>query len=353
MPDEQVIPRETPDVSRHPFPRASGDIQTAVVALVDRLAPLVPVSRQPVLAREIAEVIASRPSSMANNMFVRQSIIRHGTATHDQVIEGLAAWVTVLFDLGNLQHDRERALQPPAVFPDEDVGRLSRAISRSSNGCILAVPHTGSLELFAAHLIDRGFEVGFVYTIGRNPTPTEQWLYRGRSATGATGIPFGRKNTGLAIAGILRRKGVVIMVVDVYPSDKYHGVRVRIFDGDFNHPPGPARFARTGTLVLPGFASRRSGEGLSLTILDPLDDPAGIPVSSATSEFTQRLAVAIEKFTTRQPDAYWLWHPIPNDPYLAVAQRQRPELLRTIADTLPDDEEVALAVEAMSRRLTP
>jgi hypothetical protein len=78
------------------FPRAHGDIQTAVVALVDRLAPVVPVARQPYVARKIAEVIACRPSSMGNDMFVRQSIIRGGTATRAHVIGGLAAWVTVL-----------------------------------------------------------------------------------------------------------------------------------------------------------------------------------------------------------------------------------------------------------------
>lgn len=348
----QFMPRKAPAVPRLPFRREKNDIQTAVVALVDRLAPALPVARQPDLAREIAEVIASRPSSMANNMFLRQSLIRHGTASPEDVIEGLAAWVTVLFDLGNLQHDRQRALRTGIIFPDEDVDRLSQAVSRSMNGCILAVPHTGSLELFVAQLVDRGFRVGFVYTIGRFPTPTEQWLYRGRSATGATGIAFGRRDTGPGISEILRESGVVIMVVDVYPSDRYHGVPVRIFDGDFNYPPGPARFARSGTLVLPGFASRRREEGLSLTIHDPLDSPPESPARGASPEFTQRLAQAIEGFTIRHPDSYWLWHPIPNDPYLAVARRQRPDLLRAVADRPTDDEEVALAVEAMSRRLT-
>jgi len=345
------LSRNAPDVSRHDFRREPGDIQTAVVALVDRLAPVVPVKRQPDLAREIAEVIASRPSSMANNMFLRQSLIRHGTASHENVVEGLAAWVTVLFDLGNLQSGRQRALPGNVNFPDADADRLSQAISRSSNGCILAVPHTGSLELFAAQLVDRGFQVGFVYTIGRFPTPTEQWLYDGRRATGATGIAFGRRNTGHAISEILRKKGVVIMVVDVYPSDKYHGVQVRIFDDHFNYPPGPARFARSGTLVLPGFVSSRGKDGLSMTIQDPLDYPETLPIPRARLEFTQELAESIERFTTGQPDAYWLWHPIPNDPYLAVAHRQRPELLRAIAARPPNDEKVALAVEALSETL--
>lgn len=342
---------ELPGDLRSRFPHTVGDIQTSVVALVDRLAPVVPVSRQPDVARQIAEVIASRPSTMANAMFVRQSLIRHGVASPDDVVEGLAAWVTVLFDLGNLQHDRRRALQMEAILPEEDIDRLAKAISASSNGCILAVPHTGSLELFAAQLIDRGFRVGFVYTIGRSPTPTEQWLYKGRAASGATGIPFGRRNTGHAIADILREKGVVIMVVDVYPSDTYQGVWVRIFDGDFNYPPGPARFARTGTRVLPGYASRRNAKGISMTILDPLDDPAPLPAREAAAEFTQRLASSIERFTAQEPGAYWLWHPIPNDPYLAMAHRQRPELLSSLATMPPDDEEVALAVEALSLKL--
>jgi lauroyl/myristoyl acyltransferase len=340
-----------PEGSRSDFSRAIGDIQTAVVALIDRLAPVVPVSEQPGLAREIAGLIASRPCTMANNMFVRQSLIRHGLASQDDVAEGLAAWITVLFDLGNLQYDRQRALQTGAILPDEDVERLARAISASSNGCILAVPHTGSLELFAAHLIDRGFHVDFVYTIGKSPTPTEQWLYRGRNATGARGIRFGERNTGHAISDVLRAKGVVIMVVDVYPSDKYRGIQVRIFDGNFNYPPGPARFAHTGTRVLPGYVSRRSGEGISMTILDPIGHPSELPAREAASEFTQRLATSIERFTARHPDAYWLWHPIPNDPYLAMAHRQRPDLLSVLAARPPEDEAMALAVEEMGSQL--
>jgi len=334
------------------FPRQVGDIQTAVVTLVDRLASVVPVSCQPGLAREIAEVIVSRPSSMANSMFLRQSIIRRGIATHDHVVDGLAAWVTVLFDLGNLQHDRRRALHLKATIPNQALDLLSQAISTSRNGCILAVPHIGSLELFAAHLKDRGFNVGFVYTIGKAPTPTEQWIYNGRSAIEGTGIPVGRRSTGDAISKVLQANGVVIMAVDVYPSDKYKGIRVNIHDAEFNYPPGPARFARSGTLVLPGFASRRNEEGFSMNILDPLDYPTCLPVQDAASELTQRLAARVDGFTAEQPEAYWLWHPIPNDPFLAVAQRQRPELLSSSSAVPPDDESAALAVEAMCLRLT-
>lgn len=89
-----------------------------------------------------------------------------------------------------------------------------------------------------------------------------------------------------------------------------------------------------------------------MTILDPLDYPAELPVARASVEFTQRLASSIERFTVRQPDAYWLWHPIPNDPYQAMAHRQRPELLRAMEGMPPNDEEVALEVEALSQRWT-
>jgi hypothetical protein len=81
------------------FPRSAGDIQAAVVTLVQRLAPVVPVTRQAVVAHNIAEVITSQPSTMSRDMFLRQSIIRGGTATTADVIDGLAAWVTILFDL--------------------------------------------------------------------------------------------------------------------------------------------------------------------------------------------------------------------------------------------------------------
>ena len=151
---------------------------------------------------------------MGDDMFLRQSIIRGGVATPDPVIDGLAAWVTVLFDLDNLQHDRSRALDLAAQLPDEAFDRLVRARARSRNGCILAVPHIGSIELFGAHLKDRGVDLGFVYSIGRRPTPVEQWIYRGRTASQATPIAFGRRSTGAEIARVLGNNGVVIMVVE-------------------------------------------------------------------------------------------------------------------------------------------
>ncbi|WP_194482235.1 hypothetical protein [Bradyrhizobium sp. CCBAU 53338] len=333
-----------------PFPREHGDIQTAVVTLVDRLAPIVPVARQGHVACEIASLIASLPSAMGNNMFLRQSIIRRSTATSDNVIDGLAAWVTVLFDLANLQQDRGRALGLEARIPGDALDRLARALSESRNGCIIAVPHIGSLELFAAHLKDCGFNVGFVYSIGRRPTPTEQWIYAGRSATGATPIAFARRNTGAEIARVLQNKGVVFMVVDVYPSAIYAGITVNTHDSEFRYPPGPARYARTGTLVLPGFASCRDATGFSMNILAPIAYRTSMLVQAAAAEFTQEVAAHVDGFTAEQPGAYWLWHPIPNDPYLAIAERRRPDLLTALAPT--DDEAVALAVEAADARLT-
>ncbi|MDE2515781.1 MAG: MFS transporter [Rhodospirillales bacterium] len=144
------------------------------------------------------------------------------------------------------------------MLPDAAIARLSAVLAERRRGCILALPHVGSLELFAAYLHDRGFDLGFVYTIGRSPTPTEQWIRAGRNAILGTGIPFGRRDTRAAIAEILRRNGVVIVVVDVYPSDRYRGIGVAIHDAVFTYPPGPARFARAGTPVL-GVLSDRFG----------------------------------------------------------------------------------------------
>ncbi|QCP48250.1 hypothetical protein FAZ95_03000 [Trinickia violacea] len=334
-----------------PLPRGRGDIQTAVVNLVDRLAPAVPVARQPSLARDIAEVIASGPSSMVDNMFLRQSIIRGGTATNDHVIEGLAAWVTVLFDLSNLRHDRCRALDVEVDIPDEALDRLARVLSKSCNGCILAVPHIGSIELFVAHLIDRGFNIGFVYSIGHKPTPTERWIYAGRHAARGTPIAIGRRHTGAEISKALKNNDVVLMVVDVYPSAKYKGIVAMAHDAEFNYPPGPARYARSGTPILAGFATRRDAQGFSMNILDPIEYHASMPKHSAASDLTQRLATTIAEFTAERPEAYWLWHPIPHDPFLAVAQRQRPDLLNSAAATIEDDEATALEVDAVNSTL--
>ena len=349
---ETILDTGSRDLSERPLPREHGDLQTAVVTLVDRLAPVVPVARQPDVAREIANVIASMPSSMGNNMFLRQSIIRRGTATPDHVIDGLAAWVTVLFDLANLQQDRNRAMSLEARIPDQALDHLTRALSKSRNGCIIAVPHIGSLELFAAHLRDRGFNVGFVYSIGKQPTPIERWIYAGRSATAATPIAFARRNTGAEISKVLQNNGVVFMVVDVYPSGKYAGITVKTHDSDFRYPPGPARYARSGTLVLPGFASRRDAAGFAMNILAPIDYCAWMPAQAAASDFTQKVAARVDGFTAEQPAAYWLWHPIPNDPYLAIARRQRPDLLTSIVAAPGDDEAVALTVEAIRANWT-
>jgi len=332
-------------VTQQAFPRGPNDIQAAVVNLVRRLAPSVPVAHQPGLAGRIAEVIASRPSTMANDMFLRQSLIRGGTATRAQVVDGLAAWVTVLFDIDNLQHDRRRALDLKVDMPDEALDRLARALSRSCNGCIVAVPHIGGIELFASHLKDRGFDFSFVYTIGNEPTPLEQWIYRGRSATGGTPIAFGRPSTGFEIAKVLRGNGIVLMVVDVYPTAKYSGIRISIHGDAFNYPPGPARLAETGTLVLPAFASRRDAQGFSMSILDPIDYRPSPVLHEAATDFSQRLASRTAGFSAERPESYWLWHPIPNDPYLAIARRKRPDLLELVAAQLPDDEAVAVAVE--------
>jgi lauroyl/myristoyl acyltransferase len=327
-----------------PFARGPGDIQAAVVNLVRRLAPVVRVADQPDLAHAIAKVIASRPSTMANDMFLRQSIIRGGTATYAHVIDGLAAWVTALFDLDNLQHDRLRALDVDMAVADGALDRLASARSRARNGCILAVPHIGSIELFAAKLHDRGFDFSFVFTIGEDPTPLEQWILRGRCAMGGTPISFGRRDTVPEIAEVLGDNGNVLMLVDIYPSAIRHGIQIELYGDAFNFPPGPARFAETGTLVLPGFASRRNAQGFSMNILDPIAYSASQP--DAAVEFTQRLASRIAAFTIERPESYWLWHPIPIDPYLAAAQRKRPDLLKLIAAQAPDDEAVALAVEA-------
>ena len=89
-----------------------------------------------------------------------------------------------------------------------------------------------------------------------------------------------------------------------------------------------------------------------MDILDPLGYRAGMPVRAAAGDFTQRLAAHIGTFTADRPAAYWLWHPIPNDPFLAVARRQRPDLLSAVATATPDDEAVALAVEAASSTMT-
>lgn len=328
------------------FTRDTGDIQAAVVTLVQRLAPDVPVARQPVVAQKIAEEITRQPSTMSSNMFLRQSIIRGRTATTTDVIDGLAAWVTILFDLDNLQRDRRRALNLEAALPNDDAKRLERALSKSRNGCILALPHIGSIQLFGAHLRDRGFKVAFVYTMSDNPTPVEQWIRRGYHAMHGVPIQFGRRNTGSEISNALRENTVVCLVVDVYPSSRFSGVRINLYDDEFNFPPGPAKYAQSGTLVMPGFASRRDEVGFSMRILDPIEYHISLG-RAANTDFTQRLGDHITEFSTAQPQSYWLWHPIPNDPFRKIAERRHSELLRLLDDSPPHDEAVASAIEAL------
>jgi hypothetical protein len=97
---------------------------------------------------------------------------------------------------------------------------------------------------------------------------------------------------------------------------------------------------------MPGFASRRDEAGFSMKVLDPIDYSASLG-HDAASDFTQRLGDHIAGFTAAQPQAYWLWHPIPNDPYRAVAERRSCELLQLLDDSPLDDEAVALAIEAL------
>lgn len=337
-----------PDV---PFRREYGDIETAVVNLVRRLAPVIPVAQQPQWARTIAAVIASMPTSMGDAMFLRQSLIRGGTATHDHVVEGLATWVTVTFDLANLQRDRAAALDLPGGIPEDALERLARAVSTSRHGCILAMPHAGSLELFVASIKDHGFDIGFVYKIGEQPTPRERWIYEGRSATQATPIEFARRETGGAISNILRNRGVVMLVTDIYPSFTHKGICVNLYGEDFAIPPGPARFARTGTLVLPAVASGRRADGFSANIFDPIEYRTELSVRDGANDFSQRLADRIVALTAADPGSFWLWHAIPNDPFLAAAQRRRPDLVRATPAGGADDEAAAAAVDALGNTL--
>lgn len=316
------------------LPRGYGDIQTAVVNLVARLAPAVAVSRQPGLALRMAEVIAAAPNSMAATMCLRQSVIRGVPGSREHTIQGLAAWVTVIFDLANLRHDRRRAMAIEARIAASDLACLARHAGRSRNGCIIALPHAGSLELFASLLVERGFSVSFVFTIGNDPTPTERWLLEGRRAMGATPIRFGQRDTRANIERALGGQGVVLMIADVYPSVRYGGIPVRMYGGTFNLPPGPARFSQMGTVVLPGFAGRRDADGFAACL--------GAPVAGeGPVAFTQSLADHIGGFTMARPDAFWLWHPIPNDPFQANAPPG------TAAPVGADDEAVARAIEVL------
>lgn len=332
------------------FARERGDIQTAVIALVDHLAPRVAVAEQPAVARWIAATLAATRSTMAQSMWLRQSLIRGRVATQDEVAGGLGSWVTALFDLGNLRHDRHRALDIATLLTEEAASCLDRALTRSNQGCILAVPHAGSLELMGAHLVDRGLTVGFVHKVSEVPTPAERWIYEGRSATLGTAITFGRPDTATEMSAILRRGGVIVLVADVYPT-RHDGIPVEIYGAEFTYPPGPAWYAQRDTPVLPSFASCRDEHGLSMNILAPLNYDHALPKRAAAAAFTQRLATALSCLTSAHPSAFWLWHPIINDPYVAMAQRQRADLLKITGATVEDDEQAAQAIEKLSPQL--
>ena len=226
------------------FLRGHGDIQTAVVTLVDSLVPVVPVARQPYLARKIAEVIAGRPSSMGNNMFLRQSIIRGGTATPAHVVDGLATWVTVLFDLGNLRHDRRRALDVKATIPEEALARLAqRAFEVTQRLHPCGSPH-------GKHRIVRGASQRPRISTSVSSTRSAASQRRPSDGSIKAGAPRAprRSRSGEGIPAPESRRffqngGVVLMVVDVYPSATYKGIRVTSHGAEFNYPPGPARYA--------------------------------------------------------------------------------------------------------------
>lgn len=85
-----------------------------------------------------------------------------------------------------------------------------------------------------------------------------------------------------------------------------------------------------------------------MQILDPIGHPATPCGEDAACDRTQQLATHIGGFTADRPEAFWLWHPIPNDPFLALARRHRPALLTPAPMTPPDDEATALAVETLA-----
>ena len=97
---------------------------------------------------------------------------------------------------------------------------------------------------------------------------------------------------------------------------------------------------------MPGFASRRDAVGFSMRILDPIEHHLSLG-RAANTDFTQRLGDHITGFSAAQPQSYWLWHPIPNDPFRKIAERRHSELLRLLDDSPPHDEAVASAIEAL------
>jgi hypothetical protein len=97
---------------------------------------------------------------------------------------------------------------------------------------------------------------------------------------------------------------------------------------------------------MPGFASRREAVGFSMRILDPIEHHTSLG-RAANTDFTQRLGDHITGFSAAQPQSYWLWHPIPNDPFRRIAERRHTELLRLLDDSPPHDEAVASAIEAL------
>lgn len=333
--------QSTPQITRQ-----AGDIQSAVVALVDSLVTRLPPARQPTAARRIAETIASVRSSMADSMWLRQSLIRNRTATCSEVVDALTTWIVTLFDLGNLRQDRRRALEVPFRLSKEAASRLDAALSRSTGGCILAVPHVGSLELLVTHLVDRRLTVGFVQKVSESPTAAECWIYEGRGATRGEAISFGHADTANGMKALLDRRGVIVLVTDVYPSDRGEGIPVKIYGDTFNYAPGPAWFGRS-VPVLPAFVSARDEHGLSAEILDAVPYDADLPVRAAAAAFTQELATSLSRLTIAEPSAFWLWHPIPNDPFLAIARRRRPDLAKVAIATSDDDERAARAVDAL------
>lgn len=283
---------------------------------------------------------------MADSMWLRQSLIRNRTATCSEVADALTTWIVTLFDLGNLRQDRRRALGVPFRLPEEAASRLEKALSRSTGGCILAVPHVGSLELLVAQLVDRRLTVGFVQKVSETPSPAECWIYEGRGATQGEAISFGQTDTANGMKALLDRGGVIVLVTDVYPTDRGEGIPVRIYGDTFNYAPGPAWFGRS-VPVLPAFVSARDEHGVSAEILDAVPYDASLPVRAAAAAFTQGLATSLSRLTIAQPSAFWLWHPIPNDPFLAIARRRRPDLVNMAIATLDDDERAAQAVDAL------
>ncbi|HEX5757935.1 MAG TPA: lysophospholipid acyltransferase family protein [Thermoanaerobaculia bacterium] len=211
-----------------------------------------------------------------------------------------AAFLHQGMNLAELLHLLRRGL--PALAPHLEIAGWEEVEAARAGGrpLVALMAHCGNWELVGGAFTLRGVPLAAVAR--EHPDPRlQEMVLAVRGALGPTTIARGGRAAGRQLLEVLRRGGVLAMLID--QDTRVEGVWVPFFGRPAYTPVGAARIAlRQGAAVVPAFAERRP-DGTHLVRCHPaLDLPADETAATAV------MTAAIEAQVRRRPEQWVWWH---------------------------------------------